>query len=103
MIALLRLSAGLIGWAVAFCLIYALHGVGCAAGWEQAPVLGGDRQRVVLIATWLACVAATVSVALYLMRRRTTLLERAAVATGWTGVAATIVTFVPIVVVPSCL
>lgn len=103
MIALLRLSAGLIGWAIAFCLIYGLHGIGCARGWDQATLVGGDAQRVVLVAAWLVCLGATLAVALFLSRYRATLLDRAALATGWTGVAATFVTFVPLVIVPSCL
>ncbi|MEH3036110.1 MAG: hypothetical protein PGN23_06365 [Sphingomonas adhaesiva] len=103
MTVLLRLSAGPIGWAVAFCLIYGLHGVGCAHGWDRIELPGGDAQRIVLAAAWLACLAATLALALYLSRDRSTPLGRAVLATGWTGFAATLVTFVPLLAVPTCV
>lgn len=103
MIVLLRLSAGLIGWAVAFCLMYGLHGIGCARRWDRVGVLGGDLHRLALIAIWLVCLIATLLAAVYLSRKRGTMLERAAMATGWAGFVATAVTFVPLLIVPSCL
>ncbi len=68
MIALLRMSAGLIGWAIAFCLLYALHGIGCASGWAITPVMGASLHRVVLLAAWIGSVAAS---ELYFMRTYT--------------------------------
>ncbi|KQM13120.1 hypothetical protein ASE73_11660 [Sphingomonas sp. Leaf24] len=103
MIVLLRLSAGLIGWVVAFCLMYGLHGIGCARRWDRVDALGGDLHRTALVATWLVCLLATLLAAVYLSRRRTTLLDRATMATGWTGFVATAVTFVPLLIIPSCL
>lgn len=102
MIVLLRLTAGLIGWAAAFCLIYALHGLGCAGGWDARPFAGGSLHRWVLIAGWAVSLAATTTIALVLMRYRATPLDRAAAALGWVGVAATAITFVPILVIPAC-
>lgn len=95
MIALLRLSAGLIGWATAFCLIYALHGLACAGGWRAA--------RWVLAAAWGLSLAVTLGIALWLSRRPATLLDRASAATGWAGFVATLVTFAPLIGVPPCL
>ncbi|MEH3036643.1 MAG: hypothetical protein PGN23_09190 [Sphingomonas adhaesiva] len=66
-------------------------------------MMGGDLQRMVLVAAWLACLIATFVTAAYLSRDRATLLDRAAMATAWTGFAATLVTFVPLLVVPTCL
>ncbi len=103
MIVLLRLSAGLIGWAVAFCLIYALHGLGCSGGWGDAGVGGMSVHRTVLLAGWAFSLAATAGIALWLRRFRATSLDRAAAALGWVGFAATLITFAPIVVVPACL
>lgn len=102
MIVLLRLSAGLIGWAAAFCLIYALHGVGCAAGWNTLPLGGVGVHHAVLLVAWMLSLAATLAIALWLRRYRTTTLDRAAAALGWVGFVATIVTFAPIAVVPAC-
>lgn len=93
---LLRLSAGLIGWAAAFCLIYALHGLGCAGAWDAS------RFRWAMLVAWGISIAATLGVALWLTRRRGTSLERAAAALGWVGLAATIITFIPIAIVPAC-
>lgn len=102
MIMLLRLTAGLIGWAAAFCLIYALHGLGCAGGWNAIPFAGLSVHRWTLLGAWAGSLLATLSVALILNRRRTTPLDRAAAALGWVGVAATLITFAPIAIVPAC-
>ena len=103
MTVLLRLSAGLIGWAAAFCLIYALHGVGCARGWDGLRWAGVDLHRWALFAAWGGSLAVTLAIAIVLHRRRATTLDRAAAATGWIGLVATFVTFIPLVGVPSCL
>ena len=102
MIMLIRLSAGLIGWAVAFCLIYALHGLGCAAGWETRHAGGFSVHHIVLFAAWALSLGATLAIALWLRRYRATTLDRAAAALGWVGFAATLVTFAPIAIVPAC-
>ncbi|PXA97636.1 hypothetical protein DMC47_12840 [Nostoc sp. 3335mG] len=99
---LLRLSAGLTGWAVAFCLIYALHGLGCARGWDALPLGESSLQRWSLLGAWAVSLALTLVLAVRLSRARTTTLDRAAAALGWVGVAATLITFAPIAVVPAC-
>ena len=43
--ALLWSIAGLIGWAAAFVLVYGLHGLGCAGGWDQIPAGPTNLQR----------------------------------------------------------
>lgn len=103
MIMLLRLSAGLTGWAIAFCLIYALHGMGCAQGWDVRPLGGLSVHRWVLLGAWVASLAATSILAIWLARSRATTLDRAAAALAWVGVFATLVSFVPIAVVPACI
>ncbi|WP_314373457.1 hypothetical protein [Sphingomonas paucimobilis] len=102
MMVLLRLSAGLIGWAAAFCLIYALHGLGCAGGWDRLPFAGLSVHRWTLLAAWAGSLAVTLVLALRLARHRATSLDRAAAALGWVGFAATLITFAPIAIVPSC-
>lgn len=102
MTVLLRLSAGLTGWAAAFCLIYALHGLGCAAGWETVRIGGTSVQRLMLLAAWAIALGTTLVIALWLRRFRATNLDRAAAALGWVGFAATFVTFAPIAIVPAC-
>lgn len=99
---LLRLSAGLAGWAVAFCVIYGLHGLGCARGWDTLPLGGASLQRWMLLGTWSVSLALTMLLAIRLGRARGTTLDRVAAALAWVGVVATLITFVPIAVVPAC-
>jgi hypothetical protein len=104
MIALVRMSAGLIVWAVAFCVLYALHGLGCARGWATIGLGATSAHRAVLIAAWLLCIGTAIGVAVWRWPARTgTLVER----TGWrlalVGVAATAITGLPIVTLPACL
>lgn len=103
MIVLLRLSAGLIGWAAAFCVIYALHGLGCAGGWYRMPLAGLDVHRWALIAAWIVSLGATLGIALWINRHRAGQLDGAAIVTGWVGFGATIVSFAPLIMVPACL
>lgn len=103
MIVLLRLSAGLIGWGAAFCLVYALHGLGCAGGWARTPLAGLDVHRWVLIAAWALSLGATLAIAIWVTRHRVGQFDHAAMLTGWVGFAATIVTFTPVMAVPACL
>ncbi|MBB4087283.1 hypothetical protein [Sphingomonas carotinifaciens] len=103
MIALLRMSAGLIGWAIAFCLLYALHGIGCASGWATTPVMGASLHRVVLLAAWIGSVAATLALALRWREPGPALTDRAAAVLAWVGCAATVAGGLPILLVPDCL
>jgi hypothetical protein len=52
MIQLLRMTAGLFHWAVAFSVLYGLHGIGCSAGWERVAVAGTSLHRLLLILSW---------------------------------------------------
>ncbi|WP_312488911.1 hypothetical protein [Sphingomonas sp.] len=87
---------------MAFCLIYALHGMGCAAGWDTLRTSGFSVHQAVLLAAWALSLAATLAIALWLRRYRATALDRAAAALGWVGFAATLITFAPIAIVPAC-
>ena len=103
MMVLLRLSAGLIVWAGGFCLIYALHGVGCANDWPARSVGGYGLHRLVLGAAWIALVALSIGIAVRIRRHPVGVLDRAAILTSWAGVASSVVTFTPILIVASCL
>lgn len=104
MIALLRMSAGLIVWAVAFCILYALHGIGCAAGWSSTMLPGGiGLHRFALIAAWIACILAGVVVLWSLRAPRATLIERTGWRLAWVGLIATVMTGLPIPLLPACV
>ncbi len=104
MIALLRMTAGLTHWAAAFCVLYALHGLGCAGGWNGVVVGPVDLHRLLLGLAWVGGILAGTALALWLRRTRSAALtDSIAVVLGWVGVAAIVVTGLPIVTLPACL
>ncbi len=104
MIQLLRMTAGLFHWAVAFSVLYGLHGIGCSAGWERVAVAGTSLHRLLLILGWVGGSAAGVVLTLWLQRTvGTGLLDRVAILLGWVGAAAIVVGGLPIVTIPACL
>lgn len=104
MIALLRMTAGLTHWAAAFCVLYALHGLGCASGWAAVAVGPVSVQRLVLTMAWIGGIAAGIALTGWLYRTRgDELPDQIAVVLGWIGVAAIVVGGLPIVTLPTCL
>ncbi|MFD1033863.1 hypothetical protein ACFQ15_04275 [Sphingomonas hankookensis] len=104
MIQLLRMTAGLFHWAVAFGVLYGLHGIGCSAGWERSMVAGTSLHRLLLVLAWAGGIAAGVALTRWLRRTAGAgLLDRIAVLLGWVGVAAVVVGGLPIVTIPACL
>jgi hypothetical protein len=104
MIALARMTAGLVLWAIAFCVLYGLHGIGCAAGWAGVAAGPVSLHRMLLLLAWVACIAASLALALWLRRGAGHgLIERTAEVSAWVGLAATVVTGVPIVTLPVCV
>lgn len=107
--ALLGSMAGLIGWAGAFTLVYALHGIGCARGWHEVAVGATSLQRAALVGAWLACLLALA----WLVRRagrsphrgrpEQRLLATLAQASAWSGLAATVFTLFSVLVASPCL
>lgn len=96
MIALLRMNAGLILWAVGFSLIYAVHGVGCAAAASWV----GPVMRTI----WLMILGLHVALLLWLYRvDRGTGLDRIGVWTAVAGAGATLITGLPVALPTSCL
>lgn len=108
MIAMIRMSAGLALWAAVFCLLYALHGVGCEAGWATTRMLGMSLHRVVLLAAWIAGSGAALLLALALRRHPAeaqggALVQRVSVVSAWVGFGATVAGGLPVLLVPACL
>lgn len=104
MTALWRMSAGLVVWAAAFCILYGLHGIGCSAGWSsRIGPAGIDLHRGVLVVAWLACIAAGIAVAMWLRPSDPGLVGRTAWRTALIGLGATVVTGLPILILPACL
>ncbi|MCW2365720.1 hypothetical protein M2341_001167 [Sphingobium sp. B7D2B] len=58
MTALFRAMAGLIAWAAAFALLYAVQGLACAWGWDDAGLASVSAARVVLVVIYLVSVGA---------------------------------------------
>ena len=50
MTALIRMISGLVLWSMAFAVLYALQGLGCARGWTDPAVFGLTQTKAVLLA-----------------------------------------------------
>lgn len=100
---LARLVSGLLLWAAGFALLYGLHGIGCAEGWDRQELAGIGKQRALLGAAWLSTLAAGVLLALWLRRGAEDVIARAALWLGWAGVGATLVGGLSLWIVPACL
>lgn len=104
MIALLRAMSGLIGWAVAFSVLYGIQGLVCSP--RLAPLVStlpyGGRE--VLITVWLLFLAllAWASWALWHRERNDTLLDWLAPILALTGLAATLFTGFPVAFATTC-
>jgi len=103
-IALLRMTAGLTHWAVAFCVLYALHGLGCARGWASVAVGPASLHHLLLTLAWIGGIVAATLLTLWLHRTRSAeWTDRVGVVLGWIGMAAIVVGGLPIVTIPACL
>ncbi|TCH98309.1 hypothetical protein EJV46_14095 [Roseococcus sp. SYP-B2431] len=99
---LARASAGLMLWAFGFSLLYALHGIGCAGGWDEVAMAGATLFRWALVGTWcLLCLGAVA-----LMRRAWAApagFERGlGLVSALAGLAAILVTGAPVVLTSAC-
>ncbi len=103
MIALIRMTAGLILWGIAFAVLYGLHGIGCAAGWAGTVAGPVSVQHLVLGTVWIGFVAGGIALAWASRRGGDELVERTAWRLGVVGAAATLVTGLPIVTLPACV
>lgn len=104
MIALLRMTAGLTHWAAAFCVLYALHGLGCAGGWASVAVGPVSLHRLILTVAWIGGIVGGGVLTLWLYRTRSAeWTDQVGVVLGWIGMAAILVGGLPIVTIPACL
>lgn len=95
--------AGFVVWSVAFVILYGVHGVGCAYGWDTVTVGPTNLQRLVQVALWLAFLPPLAGLALWLRQQRRRAAGDAArrwvalvgETTAWAGLAATLITFAP--------
>lgn len=104
MIALVRMTSGLTLWAVAFCVLYGLHGIGCASGWAAVPAGPVSLHRLILSVAWVGGVGAALLIALWLRRRGgEAMIDRAGRALAWVGLGATLVSGLPVATLPACV
>lgn len=88
-------------WAVIFSLVYALHGAGCALGWQHVEAPLGSMHRLVLTLAWSAGLIACgllLAVKPAAEGREAYLLRAGA----WIGLGATLFTLFPVVFASTC-
>ncbi|WP_439574832.1 hypothetical protein [Phreatobacter sp.] len=104
----IRALGGLLIWAFGFALLYALHGLVCAAGWGARPLAGPVTiAGAVLIGTWLVLLAVA-ALFLILLRRtdgdgRAGFLQRLAMIGAWSGLAGLLFMGAPVLLPAQCL
>ncbi len=98
---LLRAVSGLIVWAATFALLYGLEGLACAESQRGSPAFG----RLALILPWAGALGVLGWMTWYFASRRQGMpfLDRLAVGSAATGLAATLYTGVPILAASRCL
>lgn len=104
MIALLRAVGGLIAWAVAFTMLYAVQGLSCALGWDGVQALGISAARLLLVATYIGWLAALAWLCWYLRPRpgRAELLQRLGLICAVIGLVSTLYTGFPVLATTVC-
>ncbi|WP_066846502.1 hypothetical protein [Croceicoccus marinus] len=101
--ALTRMVSGLVLWAAAFSILYALHGFGCSLGWTGPSLFGVTQVKVLLLAVWGILIVTHGLLMLWLLKQHETQMERIGIAIGCIGLGATISTGMPILAIPSCV
>lgn len=89
-------------WAVAFSVVYALHGVGCAQGWPALATPIGSLHQVVLVGVFGVALLVTGWALLKIPRGEGIKAQVIAVG-GWLGFGGTLLTLFPVLGVSSCL
>lgn len=104
MMALLRCVAGLVGWAIAFSMLYGLHGLSCALSWHELQVVGVSIARLLLLLTYFSWIGglAWLSWSLRPMASRPGLLSWLAFASAIAGLVSTVYTGLPVLVTGLC-
>lgn len=110
-LSLLLLIAGFVIWSSAFVALYAALSVGCSFGWDSTPFGPVSALRALLIALWLAHLAA-LGALWWLCRRQVAragdkepdaFLSIAAVNAGIAGLVVTVINYAPILGLTICL
>ncbi|WP_114966541.1 hypothetical protein [Alkalilacustris brevis] len=98
---LARSLAGPMIWAVTFSVVYALHGAGCALGWDGVSAGPVSLHRAALVGSWALGLIAGAALLLRLPASGGVQsgLPRAG---AWTGLVATLFTLFPVLVISSC-
>lgn len=104
----LRILVAPLAWLASFSAIYGLHGLGCALRWPEVEIsaLSLSLFRAVLLGALLTALLLQLGLLQALRSRRfgagSSFVRRTSVATGWTGLAATLWTLHPVAVTSSC-
>jgi len=88
-------------WAVTFSAVYALHGLGCAQGWSSDLAAPGALHFSVMLAAWLAGIAACVVLVVRLPAGGG-LQYRLPRAGAWIGLGATVFSHLPVLFASTC-
>lgn len=102
MMLLARSSAGLILWAAGFSLLYGLHGLGCANGWNEVGLAGATLFRWLLVVTWLLLCVGAAAVVCWPRDAPAGLERRLSVTSALAGFAAMLITGAPVAVTSAC-
>jgi len=99
---LLRISAGLLLWAVSFSLLYALQGMSCALGWDMILLPIGSVSRWLLGIVWLAFLALSGWLIRCAMGTPRGLERKLALSSAIIGFAAILITGSPVLLTSTC-
>ena len=106
------LFAGFTLWAAAFVTLYALLSLGCAWRWETVALGPVSQQRAALVGVWLAYAGAAAALAVWTRSRArrladagdpSTFLARASFWTNGVAFGATVLNFLPVLTLSTCL
>ncbi|MDO5646654.1 hypothetical protein [Paracoccus sp. (in: a-proteobacteria)] len=98
---LARALAGPTLWALMFCVVYALHGMGCNLGWTGRPAPFGDLHHVAMWSAWGAGLA--LHLALFTLIPREPGRHRTIITAGvWIGLVSTAFTLFPVIATSTC-
>lgn len=99
---LARASAGMLLWAFGFCLLYALHGLGCVNGWSGVPLMGANLFRWILGLTWFILGCGGIAVMYWTEAMHPGFERKLAVACSVAGFLGTVVTGAPVILLSDC-
>ena len=103
----LRILISLLLWLVVFSAVYGLHGIGCAAGWENIDVHGVSLVRLVLVAAWALALLAHLALLKALLsprfRSASHFISRVSIALAIAALAATGWTLFPVAFLSRCI